>query len=125
MAVKATSNVNRTVLMERASGNMVTVSPGSSIDSDIADFRSMNMGSFQVWWDNTDSNDSEFELFVSNYTDPVSFGKYPSSRIPMDADCSSLLWNIGFLGFRYGFVRFYRGATLTTGDMEIVALGKR
>ncbi len=125
MAIKAASNVNRTVLLERTTGNMLTVPPSSTIDSDIADFRSMLIGSFQVWWKNTNSNDSEFELFVSNYTDPQSFGKYPNSRIPMDADCNALLWSVGVIGFRYGFVRFYRGATLTTGDMEIVALGKR
>ena len=122
MAIIAAASNNRAILLKRAPGNMLAA---SIIDSEIVDFRAMNMGSFQVWWDNTDSNDSEFEIFVSNYTDPVSFGKYPSSRITMDADCNAMLWNIGYLGFRYGFVRFYKGPTLTTGDMEIIALGKR
>lgn len=118
-------NVNRATLIKRMPGNMLTVASTETIDSHIADFSNMLVGSFQVWWDNTDSNDSEFEVFVSNYTEPESFGKYPDSRMPMDADCNSLLWNINVLGFRYGFVRYTRGATLTTGDMEIIALGKR
>lgn len=118
-------HLNRAMLLARTDGNMLTVATGQTIDSDIADFSNTLVGSFQVWWKNTNSNDSEFEVYVSNYPDPASFGKYPDSRLPMDADCNSLLWNVNFLGFRYGFIRFYRGATLTTGDMEIMALGKR
>ena len=118
--VYPTSNVNRTTLIQRVAGNMLL-----SQDSNIADFRSMIVGSFQVWWANTNSIDSEFEVFVSNYQDPASFGKYPDSRFPMDADCNALLWNINVIGFRYGFIRFYKGPLLTTGDMEVVALGKR
>ena len=123
--VKAASNVNRTTLLPRATNNMISVAAGATIDSDIADFRSMIVGSFQVWWQNTNSVDSTFEVYVSNYPDPASFGKYPDSFVSMDADCSALLWNINVLGFRYGFVRYTRGVTLTTGDIEIIALGKR
>jgi hypothetical protein len=120
----AASN-NRAILVPRVAGNMLTVATWAALDSAIVDFRGMNLGSFQVWWANTNSIDSTFELYVSNYPDRISFGKYPKSLTPMDADCNAILWNVGVLGFRYGFVRYVRGATLTTGDMEIMALGKR
>lgn len=117
--------VNRAVLLPMADGNMLAVAPGESIASDIADFSSSLIGSFQVYWIGANTVDSMFEIFVSNYTDPLTFGKYPDSKVAMDADCNSLLWNVNVLGFRYGFVRYYRSLTLTAGKMEIIALGKR
>lgn len=123
MAILKAEHVNRTIIMQRVAGNMVPA--GATVDSDIADFRNMKVGYIQAWYKNNDTHDSSFEVFVSAYPDPDSFGKYPDSLVIMDSDCQSLGWNINVLGFRYAFVRYYKGPTIAAGDMEIIAIGKK
>lgn len=116
-------HINRTVLTERVANNLAP--GGATVDSNIADFRNMKVGWVQVWYKNADAYDGSFELFVSGYPDPDSFSKYPDSLNIMDSDCQSLGWDINVLGFRYAFLRYYKGPTITTGSMEIIAIGKK
>lgn len=118
--IVAATSVNRALLRKREANDLA-----ADFTSHVADFNDMKVASFQVWYKNHNAVDGEFEVYVSNYSDLDSFGKYPKSRVPMDADCNSLLWNINVVGFRYGLIKYFKGASMTAGDVEIVALGKK
>ena len=114
--IMSATNVHRPILFQ---GGMAV-----DVDSHIADFKEMSIGSVQAWWMGNDGNGGMIQVLVSNFPEASTFAPLPDSLASMDTDRKSILWNIGVLGFRYAFVR-YTANGVTEGTLHISALAKK
>ncbi len=97
--------------------------------SDIVDFKDMQVGSIQVKWSGNDALDGEIFVEGSNVPEDDWFDEVNLGYKILDDDGTkgkrkNQLFNLGLLGFRYARVKYFKGAN-TTGEIEIIALGKK
>ena len=100
---------------------------GADFRSDVGDLKEMALGYVQAVYTGHDAFDGVFELFVANTFCGEStdhFARYPNSQLQIDAGCGSVGWNLVCAGYRFFQIR-YTANSVTTGDVEIVAVGKK
>jgi hypothetical protein len=100
------------------------VSLAANFESGVAAFSDNVYASFQVVWEGNDVNTGTFEIWLSNFEDPNTFGRYPGTIYTMDPSLKALIWPIHLYGMRYGRV-YYRANGVTTGTVKVIATAKK
>jgi len=98
---------------------------GVNFESDIIDFKEMNVAFIQTVQSVAPNNlTGVFSLVVSLLCQEDTFVPYPDSERTLNADCNNFGWSFCCVPFRYARV-CYTANTVTSGTIDIYARAKR